>query len=264
MPLFFMLSGYVHGMRPIQMGKQNFFQQFRKIFMALYVPCLFFSYLQAVLNLIAFSSSNPANVHIPDLQNFLMIPFKGFLNYWFLCSLFFIRSIHLFFECIVGNKYLHSALWLIVFILAGFSGDGVLHTVASQLQFGFYFHAGYIVSAKNYVSREKNPGVFCGTLLLSAGLIFFFMIDCVAENKFFMRAASASCMSLSLLIFFYALSIRNKFLSLCGVYSMVIYCVHNYPVMIFRILYKCAGLHGLYVLPYITCFVIALFMQRVF
>ena len=108
MPLFFMLSGYVHGMRQRQAGTTDFLHGLRQNFIALYVPCMFFSFLQAFLNLIVFSRSNAANVHIPELRHFMMIPFNGFLNYWFLCALFLVKSIHMAFESAGANEHLHS------------------------------------------------------------------------------------------------------------------------------------------------------------
>ena len=127
MPLFFMIPGYAEGIATHSGGLSR---RLLKNFVSLYVPCLLFSYSQAVLNLLVFSSSNSVNARIPELRNFLMIPFSGFLNYWFLCSLFFVKTLHLLFESFVRNKYLHASFWIIVFILAGISEFSLLRIVA--------------------------------------------------------------------------------------------------------------------------------------
>jgi|GEM_PF-4549209 len=259
MPLFFLLSGYAEGIRP---HSDEFSRQFLKNFMSLYVPCLFFSYLQAVLNLLVFSSSNSVNAHVPGMRDFLMIPFSGYLNYWFLFSLFTVKTIHNFFVRFVRNKYFHASFWIIVFILAGLpdSFGGVLSFLAGRINLGIYFHAGYVISTGKYISREKSPGFLWGIALLFAGLVIFFASDFEGEYKFLARASVASCISLSLLILFYALNVSNKFLAVCGLYSMVIYCIHNYAAMIFRILYRLGKFHGPVFLPYAVCFLMALFI----
>ena len=259
MPLFFLLSGYTEGMRT---HSEGFSRHVLKNFMSLYVPCLFFSYLQAVLNFLVFSSSNSVNVHIPELRHFLMIPFSGFLNYWFLISLFFVKTIHNFFVCFLRNKYIHASFWIIIFIFAGLLdlSSSNLPSVIARIDLGLYFHAGYIISTGKYISREKSPGFLWGIALLFAGLVIFFAADFESEYKFLARASVASCISLSLLILFYALNVSNKFLSVCGLFSMVIYCIHNYAAMIFRIFYRSGNFHGLVFLPYAVCFVTALFV----
>lgn len=259
MPLFFLLSGYTEGMRH---HAEGFSRQFLRNFMSLYVPCLFFSYLQAVLNFLVFSSSNSVNVHIPELRHFLMIPFSGFLNYWFLISLFFVKTIHNFFVCCVRNKYFHASFWIIAFILAGLLNlsSSNLPSVIARIDLGLYFHAGYVISTGKYISREKSPGALWGIVFLFAGLVILMAIDSAEEAKLSVHHSVAFCISLSLLILFYALNVSNKFLSVCGLFSMVIYCIHNYAAMMFRILYRFGNFHGLVFLPNAVCFVMALFV----
>ncbi len=260
MPLFFALSGYVHGMKPYQPGRRDFIRQFSKNFLSLYIPCLFFSYLQAFLNFIVFSSSNVADAHIPTLRHFLMIPFIGFLNYWFLMALFTVKCIHLVFERIIKNEILHFSLWVLIFFAArNFDYSGGIFTasslaIVSRLSFGLYYHAGYVISRKGFVSPVKTPGIFCGTVLLFAGVAFFLVPYFAGGVNFFTRMGAALCMSFSLLTLFYALSISNVFLSLCGLYSMVIYCIHNYGAIIFRLLCKFSGLQ-----PFMADFPLASF-----
>ena len=258
LPLLFMLSGYAEGIRP----PQSFKREFLKSVVNLYIPCLFFSYLQAFLNLLVFSSSNFVNVHIPGMSHFLTIPFAGFFNYWFLCTLFLVKTVHFFFVCVVRNQYIHFAFWVIIFILAGFFGNFTPLVNIWDFSRGLYFFAGYVICTKNYVSRGKTPGFLCGTAFLSAGLLILFAVHSDGAARFFVNAAGASCVIFSLLILFYALNVSNKFLSFCGLYSMVIYCIHNYAAMIFRISYKLGGFssYGLVVLPCIVCFAMALFV----
>lgn len=236
MPLFFMLSGYVHGMKPPLSGKRDFVINFKKNILDLYVPCMFFSLLQAFINLFILSSSNSMGAHVPSLGNFLRMPLVGFLNYWFLSILFFAKSLHLLGECYIKREYLHSALWIILFILTECFGS-IIPSSISRMQriftYGIFFHLGYIIKRHGYISSEKNPGIFCGIVLLFAGVI----CSVLSANSF-TETGVALFTSLSLLIIFYALKINVNFLATCGIYSMVIYCIHNYVAALLRLTYK--------------------------
>lgn len=269
-PLLFMLSGYAQGMKPYKRGRENLVRYFSKNIVSLYIPCLFFSYIQAILNLIVLSSTNSANAHIPGLKHFVMIPFTGFLIYWFLMALFIVKCLHVVFERVIKREGVHFLLWVLIFIIAVnfannneeiiFSTD--LSVIVYRLSYGLYFHAGYEISRRGIVSHERTPGKLCGALLFFAGTLFFFVPYSAGVSNVFTQTGTALCMSLSLMILFYALGIRNEFLTFCGLNSMVIYCVHNYAAMIFRILYRAGGFqaYGLVFLPYAVCVAMALFI----
>lgn len=267
MPLFFMLSGYTEGMRPPLEGRQDLFRRLRKNFVSLYLPCMFFSFLQAFLNLAVFSSSNSVNAHIPTLRHFLMIPLSGFLMYWFLCALFFVKSLHAIFDCTIKRKHLHSALWVIFFLISvsgiyeadgGVFGTEISRLWHSTFSLGIYFRLGYVIRYGGYVSRGKSSGLLWGLVLLAAGTAIFF----AGGRGFASRMGMALCMSLAMMILFYLFEIGGKFLKFCGLYSMVIYCTHNYAAVIFRIMYRISGLEHSYIpgLPYAVCLAFALFI----
>lgn len=262
MPLFFMLSGYVHGMRQRQAGTTDFLHGLRQNFIALYVPCMFFSFLQAFLNLIVFSRSNAANVHIPELRHFMMIPFNGFLNYWFLCALFLVKSIHMAFESAGANEHLHSFFWVSLFVLSWIAGDSMPRFLFLLCYNSLCFRIGYILSRREYITETRNPGAFWGLVLLGSGIAFLLVYYSGGVAGFFTKAGSALCMVLSLMVLFFALSIKSSFLSVCGLYSMVIYCIHNYAAMTFRIMYRISGVKAgsFPAFSYIMCFIAALFI----
>ncbi len=149
MPLFFMLAGYIQGMREPFSGGGSYSRYFWRNFFDLYIPCMFFSYLQAFLNFAFFSSSNSLSVHLPSLYHILTIPFLGFLNYWFLSALFFVKCIHLVFECFVKREGINSTFWIILFILINFTGLK-LPVFVTRFSLGLYFHSGYIIKRRNF------------------------------------------------------------------------------------------------------------------
>ena len=263
-----MLSGYAEGMKPPVDGTSTLIRRLKKNFVALYLPCMFFSFLQAFLNLAVFSSSNSIGAHVPTLRHFLMIPFIGFLEYWFLCALFFVKSLHALFERTISREKLHSALWVILFVIYGIYGGnfgedtGIFGTNISRLWLavfsrGVYFRLGCVIRRRGYVSRGKTPGTLWGLSLLAAGIAVFF----AGGRGFVSSAGTGLCMSLGLLILFYALNVSSVFLSVCGLYSLVIYCTHNYAAAVFRILSKLSGLSlaSWPVLAYAVCFSAAMF-----
>ena len=259
MPLFFMMSGYVHGLKEHFSSGQSFSYYLRKNIVCIYIPCLFFSYLQAFLNFIVFSSyTNLSGVHIPSLYHFLTIPFRGFLNYWFLSALFFVKTLHLLLERYISREYILMLFWVISFIVIK-SLSGILPAFFIFFTYGLYFHIGFMMRRYNFLPQK----CYWGIILLIIGIACFTLkFFCGTENIFVVTGVSM-CISLALFILFYSLKINNSFLILCGLYSMVIYCVHNYAAVIFRLAYKFLNLHSFNLYPsflFLICFMFALFI----
>ena len=231
MPLFFMMSGYIHALR--EHNNQTYAFYVKKYAVELYLPGLFFAVLQWSLNYFLFTGSfNPANFKGATISELYAILFIGFNNCWFLCTLFFVKVIYVFIERRDFDKKIDTALWIAVFVLCRLAGGSI-----SNFAHVLYFHLGYMIKRNDFVSISRNPGCLSGILLLCIGLALF------GAGRFYgssiiTSAFTALCLSLSMFVMFYSLRITNTFLALCGVFSMVIYCLHNFVVASLRLLYK--------------------------
>ena len=133
-----------------------------------------------------------------------MIPLIGFKEYWFLAVLFFIKVIHSAFECSSCPEKLHSVFWVVIFMFQVLSGFSLPIKIAS----GLYFHIGYILRRKDYISQAKNPGMFLGVMLFTAGALFFFIPYAYDKANAFTSIGAAMCSCLGLFIVFYARKIN--------------------------------------------------------
>lgn len=246
MPLMFAVSGYVYAMK----FHESLSYQIKKDAINLYLPCIYFSLMQWLIMRFIFSSNNPANFGAASMKNLYMLPFEGYKEYWFLAALFFVKSANLFFELKFKSVYINSVFWIIVFIALAFCGDNVSEFV-SRLSYGLYFYMGYIFRHKNYITSEKHPEFLYGIILFLAGLAFYFAG---------LRKISTLCNVFAFFIIFYAANINNSFLVLCGVNSMVIYCLHNFITASFRLIVRASGLYASVnpVILFYICFFFAL------
>ncbi len=258
MPLFFMMSGYVHGLKEHFQSGEQYKYYFKKNVISIYIPCLFFSYLQAFLNLLM--SFYLEGVNVPSVYDFLLIPFSGFLNYWFLCELFLVKSVHLLLERYVKSEYIHMLFWLIVFIvIKPFTFSEILPEFVIFFTYGLYFHIGFVMRRYNILSERLSYGI----ILLLIGTACFIVNYIYGNKNVILQTGTALCLSLACFMIFYALRITNSFLVMCGLYSMVIYCIHNYGAVIFRLSYKLLNLQMFNLhasLLFLMCFAFALFI----
>ena len=244
-PLLFMIAGYVSG---ISRKKLNFRDYVIKNFIDLYIPCMFFSYLQFACNKFVFASFNPAGFRVPDYHELYTIPFIGFKNYWFLCTLFFVKVLDKIFSF---NEKINYVLWLIISaVIINFRG--IVPEFLTQFYYGLYFCAGKILERSRFIIHTK---IFYGVIfILLASILFADGIDLGRLSP--LRTVIAVCMSLGLFIIFHALKIDNKFLVLCGVNSMVIYTIHNFIAAPLRIICRLSGINTP-ILMLIFCFAMA-------
>lgn len=236
MPLMFMIAGYTQGIKDYRAS--GWLYWFRKSAVDLYLPCMIFSVVQWLIMYCIFSRSNPANFGALKEGDIYIIPLKGFKEYWFLASLFFIKVIHSAFECSSCPGKVHSLFWLIVVIFPVLSGI----SLPTDISLGLYFHVGYILRRQGYISQEKNPGVLAGAIMIIAGGLFFFIPRAYDSANILTSTAAAMCSCLGLFSLFFAMRVKISGLIICGLYSMVIYCLHNWITACFRMLFTVSGL----------------------
>ena len=240
MPLMFMISGYVHGMKEHFQFRQKYSDYLRKYVTDIYIPCLYFSftYWLARMVLLSPSGGNTENFHYASSSELLRIPFFGYHAYWFMCSLFFVKILHLLLECYVKREGLHIAFWVLAFIIINSLG-GIIPSFFRHFTYGLYFHTGFILKRHNLIPKNFSLGI----IFFLAGTACFYASHHGMSN-IFMRTGASMFTSLAFFVIFYALSITNRFLVMCGVYSMVIYALHDYVTTPFRVIYRITGLYS--------------------
>ena len=232
----FMIAGYVQGMKDYRAS--GWLHWLRKSAIDLYLPCMIFSFTQWFIMYFIFSRNNPANFGALKDGDIYMLPLRGFKEYWFLASLFFIKVIHSAFECSLCPGILHSLFWVIVFIFPALSGI----SLPVDISLGLYFHVGYILRRQGCISQEKNPGLLAGLILVIAGALLFFVPRAYDSANIFTRTGAAMCSCLGLFAVFYAMRVKFCWLKVCGLYSMVIYCLHNWITACFRMIFNVSGM----------------------
>ena len=240
MPLMFIIAGYAHGMKEHFSSGQTYSYYFRKYIIDLYLPCMFFSLIYWLPKYIL--SSSPVGMAEglikTNIEGLFMIPFLGFSAYWFLCTLFFVKMLHLLFERYVKSESLHFVFWLLMYaaaVVLFLRGNSYNKYV---FYLGIYFHMGFMMKRHNLIPKKFSLGI----ILLFAGAAFFCASKFYGRSNIFLHTGSSICTSLALFIIFYALDIRNRFLVTCGVYSMVIYCLHDWILSSSRVIYRFTGL----------------------
>lgn len=256
MPLFFILSGYAHGMKERFSSGQSLLPYVRKSVIDLYIPGLYFSLLYWLPKYLLVS--NPAfateNFRTVSLNDLLRIPLYGFNLYWFLFTLFFVKVLHMFFERYVKRESLHIMFWLLMYSVAvifflrdevnSFLRDAAVFLVRDENYFfsvfytGIYFHIGFLMKKYSFIPQKISMGI----LLFLAGTAFFAVSHFYEFRNIFTRTGSSIFTSLALFVIFYDLNINYGLLVTCGVYSMVIYCLHNHVVAFCRVAFRLTGL----------------------
>ena len=234
MPLLFMIAGYVHAMKDRYNTK--YFLWAKKFMIDIYLPCLYFSLSQWLIMYFIFSVNNPANFGAAPIDELYAIPLIGYKEYWFLAILFFIKIIHLIFECNIKNTKINTFFWIFMCIFLTFFGNKLPNFIIRILNSGIYFHVGYILKRCNYISQNNVPKILYGIIFIFAAMF----LRHLSIN--FANICYVLCVCLALFIIFYSLRITNKFFVKCGVYSMVIYCLHNFITATFRLIFMISGL----------------------
>ena len=262
MSLMFMISGYVHGMKDHFSGGENFSGYLKKYLAELYLPAIYFSVTYWLLKYFLISPSNNIEGFPPaSVKDLCMIPILGYHEYWFLCTLFFVKTIHVFLERICRQEVLISVLCLLLFMLIHIF-RGYLPAFLTRFAHIFYFSIGYLMQKKSFITREKHPRLIYGLLLFALGSILYYLDTA--------KIAVPLTLSLSFFIMFYAFGITNSFLVSCGVYSMLIYILHLYVAGSSRVIYRFIGLTGyvspvvLFVISYVASVLLPLFVVKLY
>ena len=239
-PLLFIVSGFVHGIKDRFNDGKGYFFHAKKSFVDIYLPYLLFSYLGWFTSIIFFSpSSNPINFNAANYSEFFRIPYIGFREYWYLCTLFEIKLVHTALECRLKSRIPIIIFWVLIFLLINYVNQNIFSLPVYVFRFsrGIYFCAGYVMKKFNLISRDRNPGVLLGIILFIAGTLCFF----APVHNLFISTLTTSSICLGLFSLFYALEVKNKFLVSCGVISMVIYIVHDYVIFSLTLIYRFTG-----------------------
>ena len=216
---------------------------------------MFFSYLQFACNKFVFASFNPAGFRVPDYSELFTIPFIGFKNYWFLCTLFFVKMLDKIFDF---DDKINALFWLIICVVIIIFRRSLPEFIA-QFYYGLYFCAGKIFKRLGFITTRSK--LFYGIIFIAIGMSFFFVPVLYVKGSDLgrlspLRTYAAIFMSIGFLIAFYALKIDNKLLVTCGVYSMVVYTIHNFIAAPLRVICRLSGLNTP-VLMLIFCFILA-------
>ena len=236
MPLLFVVSGYVHAIK--QLNISDCLPQIKKCFIDIYLPCLWFSFPQWFIMWFIFPSYNPANFGAATIEDLYMIFLTGFKEYWFLAALFFVKALHIVLECRIKNTKLISVIFITLFILISFFQMPVF---ISRLSYGLYFHIGYLIKRTGYINKDNSRRCLYGIILLGAGTLMY-LFPYNYNLKHIYTSVRVISLCLAWFIIFYSLGISSSFLNAYGIYSMVVYCSHNYAAASLRLLYKVLGL----------------------
>ena len=223
MPLLFMIAGYVYGIKGYSSEERSIASVFRKNFVSIYLPCIIFSLTDWVLKHFVFKSYDPQTV--ADSMGFtglITAGLGGLRKYWFLSVLFFVKMLH----AVLERKRLNSVFWIIALIVSVCFSDDLPLFVRRLADGGFFFHAGYIVKRRDYITSEKCPSLVWGILLFVAGAILSRTVGICRTPLAVPLSALCSC--LGMFTAFYSLKISHPVFAVSGLYSMVIYCLHNY------------------------------------
>ena len=238
-----MIAGYAHGMKEHFQSGQKYAYYLRKYIVDIYIPCLFFSFAYWLTRRVFVSPSNVSteNFHYASPSELLSIPFFGYSVYWFLCTLFFVKIVHILLERYVKRESLHIGIWVLSFIIIHSFWE-IIPPFFRHFTYGLYFHTGFFLRRQNIITHENHPKLLWGIILILVGTACFYASHFLGMSSIFTRTGTSMFTSLAFFVIFYALNITNSFLVMCGVYSMIIYTLHSYVQTPFRVLYRAAGL----------------------
>ena len=239
MPLMFMISGYVHGRIDRFHDSRGYSHHTLRNFVSIYLPYLWISYFGWAVSLLIFrGSSNPINYNMAQFGELFRIPYIGFREYWFLCTLFQVKLVHIAFEYRFRSTVPCTVFWVMVFIALNLCRSS-LPLWVYRFQFGMYFHAGYLLKTRNIITSERPPKLLWGVLMIAVAEVMYFMPSVHGHAA---SISVSALMSLGLFAVFYALKIRPALLVLPGSTSMVMFIVHDYVIFSMALLFKFAGL----------------------
>lgn len=162
MPLFFMISGFVFGLKKYNWSKDNYATYINKKAKALLIPYFLFSTLQILIKL-------PLQGKIASVlswENILLLPIIPIDQFWFIYILFFIFCLAGFVDWKVQHNSLIMAIVLFIVgkLLSLFGGD-LLNVCVGVLVRCFcyyiYFYIGYKL-CRMKISLSKRTWIsFC-------------------------------------------------------------------------------------------------------
>lgn len=237
MPLFFMISGYVFGLKKYNWSKSNYVVFVKYKAKTLLVPYFLFSTLQILIKL-------PLQGKIASVlswKNILLLPLIPVDQFWFIYVLFFMF-------CLSGlmdwKKQDNSLLLVIVLFIVGkslllFGGDTINEwcvVLIRCLCYYIYFYMGYKLCRMRIRFTKKEWLIFTAIFVSSSignGIIAFYneLIQLI------LQVVVATSGALSVISFCEGIEIveKSKSLKIIGSETMPIYIVHVLLCAIIRV-----------------------------
>ena len=240
MPFMFMISGFVHGVKDHSSDCHEFARCISKSITDLYLPGLCFSlilWFPKFFMFVSLSMENTEGFQLATWDSLYQIPFHGFSIYWFLCSLFFVKVMHVSLERFIRNGNIHAMIWAVLFIATKIPCS-IVPSFMTQLGDGLYFHIGYLLRRHDIFTHDSRTRIGLGIILFLMGILSFAAIQHWGIRNLLTQTLCALSISIALFVIFYALDVRSPFLVLCGLYSMVIYIPHNSIIALLRIILR--------------------------
>ena len=250
MPLFFMISGGVFGLKKYNWSMDNYAAYINKKAKALLIPYFLFSTLQILIKL-------PLQGKIASVlswKNILLLPIIPIDQFWFIYVLFFIFCLAGFVDWKVQHNSLIMAIVLFIVgkLLSLFGGDllnvwgGVV--LVRCLCYYIYFYIGYKL-CRMKISFSKRTwislNVIFGISLISNS---FIPLKYEASN-IILQVIIATSGALSVISFCeeFDFVAKSKLLQVMGSESMSIYIVHVLLCAIIRVTLIKIGFTNLFI-----------------
>ncbi len=241
MPLFFIVTGYLYGLRTFNLEnlKKFGFHQVKKLFVPYFVWSVLLYLFYFLLNQVVSGitpehiSLNPINM-VTDIMTFRVVTGNVL---WFTYILFLITVISYFIHSIIKSKALNIMFIIIVFLfgyLANIYIPNEIIVIKLFLVMWIYYEIGMFIGI--YV-KDINLKANALIITVLVGLYAGFSIWSANLSGIFARALDLLCTLIAVFIF-YSLSKYNnsrfyRFFNYLGKKTMYIYYLHNpYIVLI--------------------------------
>ena len=155
MPFFFILSGYVIGLKPLVINVKGKAKR-------LLIPY----FMWALVNFFAVSIID--GVELSKIWDYIYTPSKGGL--WYLWALFFIYTIHAIIACLVQNKYMRIFAFISLATLLFFISNIINgHFGFSEISKYFpYYVIGCYLGRMSFL--QEGPNIKHGMIILLGGM----------------------------------------------------------------------------------------------
>lgn len=249
MPLFFMISGYVFGLKKYNWSMDNYVAYINKKAKTLLIPYFLFSTLQILIKL-------PLQGKIASVlswKNILLLPIIPIDQFWFIYVLFFIFCFAGFMDWKVQHNSLIMAIVLfIVGKLLSLFGGNVFNwggTVLIRcLCYYIYFYIGYKL-CRMKISFSKRTWISLNVIFAISLICNSFIPLKYEISNIILQVIIAVSGALSVISFCEEFDVvsKSKLLQVMGSESMSIYIVHVLLCAIIRVALIKIGFTNLFI-----------------